>query len=123
MAYSSVCQQEVTKRKANQMFILKSAETIAKASERAKAVHPKVRVKRVGEYAVTGSAGNLYTVRCERRNGVKTVDCTCPAGQFGTPCYHAAAAIAQHVYFLTAQATEDNDLADTYEPSTVHRCC
>jgi hypothetical protein len=105
------------------MFILKSAETIAKAAERAKAVHPKVSVKRVGEYAVTGHAGALYTVRCERRNGFKTVDCSCPAGTFGSPCYHAAAAIAQHVYFLTAQASADNDLADLYEPDILPRCC
>ena len=39
--------------------------------ERAKARHPRVTVKRFGEYQVTGSAGNTYTVRCERRNGVK----------------------------------------------------
>jgi len=105
------------------MFILKSAETIEKAIIRAKAVHPKVSVRKVGEYVVSGHAGALYTVRCERRAGQKVVDCTCPAGQFGSPCYHSAAAIAQHVYFLEAQASEDNDAADLYEPSAVPRSC
>ncbi len=80
------------------MFILKSQETIEKAIERAKSVHPKVRVRNFGEYEVTGSAGNSYTVRCEKRNGLKVVDCNCVAGTFGTPCFHAAAAVAQHTY-------------------------
>jgi hypothetical protein len=83
------------------MFILKSQETIQKAIERAKAVHPKVRVKAFGEYEVTSSAGSFYRVRCERRNGLKVVDCDCVAGTFGTPCFHAAAAIAQHSYLAS----------------------
>jgi len=85
------------------MFILQSQATIEKAIERAKAVHPKVHVKAFGEYEVSGSAGNTYTVRCERRNNLKTVDCDCVAGQYGTPCFHAAVAIAQHSY-LASQA-------------------
>ena len=80
------------------MFILQSKETIQKAIERAKKVHPKVHVKGFGEYEVTGSAGALYTVKCARRNNLKTVDCNCVAGQYGTPCFHAAVAIAQHSY-------------------------
>ena len=80
------------------MFILESRDTIRKAIERAKVVRPKVHIKNFGEYEVTGSAGNLYTVKCERRNGQKVVDCNCVAGQFGTPCFHAAVAIAQHIY-------------------------
>ena len=62
------------------MFIRHSQATIEKAIERAKAVHPKVHVKTFGEYEVSGSKGNTYTVRCERRcSGLKTVDCTCAA--------------------------------------------
>lgn len=79
------------------MIELKNKEKMAKAIERAKAHHPRVTVKRFGEYQVTGSAGNLYTVRCERRNGVKTVSCQCVAGQFGSPCFHAMAAAAVHI--------------------------
>ncbi len=87
------------------MFILKDKSTIEKAIERAKAVRPKVRVNSFGEYVVTGSAGNLYTVKCEKRNGVKVVDCSCVAGQFGTPCFHAAVAVAQHIYLAGQQQT------------------
>ncbi len=79
------------------MFILHDQETIGKAIERAKAVHPKVSVKQFGEYLVTGSAGSRYTVRCERRGSLKVMDCDCVAGTFGTPCFHAAA-IAQHMH-------------------------
>jgi hypothetical protein len=79
------------------MIELKSREQMAKAIERAKAHHPRVTVRRFGEYQVTGSAGNLYTVRCERRNGVKVVDCECVAGQFGSECFHAAAAVSVHI--------------------------
>ena len=85
------------------MFILQSKETIQKAIERAKAVHPKVHVKGFGEYEVSGSAGGTYTVKCERKGSLKTVDCNCVAGQYGTPCFHAAVAIAQHSY-LASQA-------------------
>ena len=41
------------------MIELKSREQVAKAIERAKARHPRVTVKKFGEYQVTGSAGNL----------------------------------------------------------------
>ena len=84
------------------MFILQSQETIEKAIKRAKAVHPRVHVKVYGEYEVSGSAGNFYTVKCERRNGLKMVDCTCVAGTFGTPCFHAAAAVAQHMHLAAS---------------------
>ena len=86
------------------MFILQSQATIEKAIERAREVHPKVHVKTFGEYEVSGSKGNTYTVRCERRcNNLKTVDCTCEAGQRGNPCYHAAVAVAQHSYMAAQQ--------------------
>jgi hypothetical protein len=79
------------------MIELKSREQMAKAIERAKARHPRVTVRKFGEYLVTGTAGNLYTVRCEKRGAVKVVDCECVAGQFGSPCFHAAAAVSLHV--------------------------
>jgi predicted alternative tryptophan synthase beta-subunit len=79
------------------MIELRSREPLARAIERAKARHPRVKVKRFGEYQVTGSAGSLYTVRCERRNGAKVVYCECVAGQFGTACFHAMAAAAVHI--------------------------
>ena len=79
------------------MIELRSREQMARAIERAKARHPRIKVKKFGEYQVTGSAGSLYTVRCERRDGVKVVDCECVAGQFGIPCFHAMAAAAVHI--------------------------
>jgi hypothetical protein len=40
-------------------------------------------------YAVRSSAGGLYFIR---RNAQSTVySCSCPAGEEGIPCYHAAA--------------------------------
>jgi hypothetical protein len=97
----SIGKEKTSEKELKQMFILKSKETIQKAIERAKAVHPKVRVKAFGEYEVSGSAGNAYTVRCEKRNGLKVVDCSCVAGMFGTPCYHSAAAVGLHMWTAT----------------------
>lgn len=87
------------------MFILKSKEQIQKAVERAKAHHPSVRFIRFGEYLVKGSAGNFYTVKCERRNGLRVVDCNCVAGTFGSECYHSTAALSLHVGLAAQRAT------------------
>jgi hypothetical protein len=83
------------------MFILTSEEQIEKAIERAKANHTFVKFVRFGEYMVRGSAGNFYTVKCERRGALKVVDCTCTAGTFGSPCFHAASALSLHVGLAT----------------------
>lgn len=82
------------------MFILKSREQIGKAIENAKALHPKVRMVKFGEYEVTGSKGNTYTVLCYRAAGQKIVDCSCP---LRVPCKHAAAALPLHIH-LAARA-------------------
>lgn len=87
------------------MIELRRSEKVAKAIERAKARHPRVTVKKFGEYQVTGSAGNLYTVRCERRGNVKVVDCECMAGQFGSYCFHAMAAAAVHIGLASMRRT------------------
>ncbi len=84
------------------MFILKSQEQLSKAINRAKEIRPLVRVHQFGEYAVQGHGGNFYRVICERRNGQKVVDCTCPAGQHGSPCYHAATAVGLHICLAEA---------------------
>ncbi len=75
------------------MFILRNKEQITKAIENARALHPKVKMVSFGEYEVTGSRGNTYTVKCYRAEGEKVVDCSCPAR---VPCKHAAA-ISLHV--------------------------
>ncbi len=76
------------------MFILRNKEQITKAIENARALHPKVKMVEFGEYEVSGSKGNTYTVLCYVAAGVKIVDCNCPAR---VPCKHSAAAIALHV--------------------------
>ncbi len=76
------------------MFILRNAEQISQAVERAKQLHPKVRMVEFGEYAVTGSKGTIYTVLCYRVGDEKIVDCNCPAR---VPCKHSAAALSLHI--------------------------
>jgi len=76
------------------MFILRNAEQISRAIENARTLHPKVRMIEFGEYAVTGSKGNTYTVLCYRVNDEKIVDCNCPAR---VPCKHSAAALSLHI--------------------------
>ncbi|HYX42900.1 MAG TPA: hypothetical protein VE821_14435, partial [Pyrinomonadaceae bacterium] len=93
---STGCYNETAKG-ASKMFIFKSKEQIQKAIERARANHTFVKLVRFGEYMVKGSAGNFYTVRCEKRGSVKVVDCSCVAGTFGFECYHAASALSLHV--------------------------
>src|SRR3712207_6447032 len=79
------------------MFILRNKEQMRKAIETAKRNHPKVKVLSLGRYLVRGSAGNFYTVSMGRDGAHKTIDCGCVAGQFGTPCYHAASALYVHM--------------------------
>ncbi len=79
------------------MIELRSRAQVARAIERAKARRPRVTVKSFGVYQVTGSAGNLYIVRCEKRGGIKFLDCECVAGRFGSPCFHAMAAVSVHI--------------------------
>lgn len=85
------------------MFILKSAEQIKRAVETARRRHTRVSFRGFGEYVVKGTARD-YTVRCERRGGHKVVDCECVAGQYGSPCYHAAAALSLHVGLAAQRA-------------------
>jgi hypothetical protein len=77
------------------MFIIEKTD-IAKAIERAKALHPKVRMISFGTYEVTGSNGNTYTVRCQRQSIGKVVDCTCQTRDF-TACKHGMAAVSLHI--------------------------
>jgi uncharacterized Zn finger protein len=72
------------------------SKTMTRAIERAKAVHPKVRVISASDrvYAVTGRGGNEYTVKFAVVNGLKLGSCDCPAGNRGQMCYHQAAAAA-----------------------------
>jgi len=102
------------------MFTLKSRSQMTKAIETAKQRHPKVKVLSLGRYLVRGSAGNFYTVSMGRDGAHKTIDCGCVAGQFGTPCYHAASALYVHmglVRMRTAVAAVAAVLAPRQKPA------
>ncbi len=77
------------------MFALETTE-ISRAIANAKALHPKVKMVSFGEYQVTGSRGNAYTVRCYRDRGYKVVDCSCPTRD-GIACKHGMAAVSLHI--------------------------
>ena len=84
------------------MFIVTKKEALTKAITRAKALHPRVRFVRFGEYQVTGSEGNEYTVRCYRdEQNQKVVECECPTKN-GIACKHGVAALPLHIH-LAAQ--------------------
>ena len=77
------------------MFALETTE-ISRAIENARALHPKVRMIHFGEYEVSGSKGNTYTVRCYRDRGRKIVDCQCKTRD-GVACKHGMAAVSLHI--------------------------
>ena len=77
------------------MFTIEKAE-IAKAIERARELHPKVKLIEFGRYLVTGSKGKSYTVRCWKDRTGKNVDCTCQTRD-GVACKHGMAAVSLHI--------------------------
>jgi len=77
------------------MFILEQTN-IANAIKAARKLHPKVKMVRFGEYLVSGSKGNYYTVHCQRQPVGRIVDCTCPTQDF-TACKHGMAAVSLHI--------------------------
>jgi hypothetical protein len=78
------------------MFNLETAR-IENAIQKAKSLHPKVRMVRFGEYQVSGSKGNEYTVRCYCENGAKIIDCSCPTRD-GIACKHGISAVLLHIH-------------------------
>lgn len=84
------------------MFALETTD-LTRAIRNAKALRPKVRMIRFGEYAVTGSKGNEYTVKCYRFFGEKVVDCTCKTRD-GVACKHSAAALPLHLHVAATRA-------------------
>lgn len=78
------------------MFNLETTE-ISRAIENAKALHPKVKMIRFGEYSVSGSKGNDYTVKCYRENGEKLVACSCRTRD-GVACKHGISAVLLHIH-------------------------
>lgn len=82
------------------MFAIETTN-MSRAIQNAKALHPKVRMVRFGEYAVSGSKGNDYTVKCYRFFGEKVVDCNCKTKD-GVACKHGVSALPLHLH-LAAQ--------------------
>jgi hypothetical protein len=80
------------------MFILREKTQLEKAIEKAKQIRTKVRFLSFGSYAVKGSKGNFYTVKCEKTaNGEKQVMCECLGASKGLVCWHSAAALSLHI--------------------------
>ena len=78
------------------MFIIEDIQ-LEKAIERAKDLHPKVRMVKFGEHIVSSSkAGVEYIVKCFRAANQKVVACSCPTKN-GTACKHDMAAVSLHV--------------------------
>lgn len=85
-------------KETKEMFILKSKTQIERAIEKARKIRTKVRFVTFGQYAVKGTKGNFYTVKCERtENGEKQVSCECKGAEKGLVCYHAVSALSLHI--------------------------
>jgi hypothetical protein len=78
------------------MFNLETTD-LSRAINNAKALHPKVKMIRFGEYAVTGSKGNEYRVKCYRFFGEKIVECSCKTKD-GIACKHSVSALPLHLH-------------------------
>ena len=78
------------------MFAIETTD-MRRAIQNAKALHPKVRMIRFGEYAVSGSKGNDYTVKCYRFFGEKVVDCNCKTKD-DVACKHGVSALLLHLH-------------------------
>lgn len=78
------------------MFALETTN-LSRAIQNAKALRPKVRMVCFGEYKVTGSKGNEYTVKCYRFFGKKVIECSCRTKD-GVACKHSVAALPLHLH-------------------------
>lgn len=78
------------------MFNLETTE-LGRAIKKAKALRPKVRMITFGMYAVSGSKGNEYTVKCYRFFGEKVIECSCRTKD-GVACKHGVSAVLLHLH-------------------------
>jgi hypothetical protein len=84
------------------MFNLETTE-LSKAIQNAKDLHPRVVMTAFGEYRVSGSKGNEYTVKCYRFFGEKVIDCNCKTRD-GVACKHGVAALPLHLHVAAQRA-------------------
>jgi hypothetical protein len=94
---------------------------LTKAIERAKAVRPRVRVINSNErtYSVTGSKGDVYTVRFVVVDGKKLAECDCKAGQSNQVCYHVAAAAQVNIIHQSMKRQAASTPAPAAPPAPV----
>ncbi len=86
------------------MFILDSEKQIERAIVKARQSKPLVKQIEFGQYAVKGSKGTYYKVKCERTaKGEKLVSCECKGGKRGLVCYHAVACLGLHIVLASRQ--------------------
>ncbi len=79
-------------------YILTDEKQLEKAVLKAKKIRTHVKFISFGVYAVRGTKGNYYEVRCERMpSGEKLVSCDCRGGERGLVCWHSAAALSLHI--------------------------
>jgi uncharacterized Zn finger protein len=81
-----------------------NTQNLIKATEKARATKPLVKVIEFRTYQVTNrETGATYTVKFSKVNNRKFADCSCKCGQQGKyACKHIAASIGIHL-LLAAQ--------------------
>ncbi len=84
------------------MFALETID-LSRAIRNAKALRPKVRMICFGEYRVSGSKGNEYTVKCYRFFGEKVIECSCRTRD-GIACKHGVSALPLHLHVAALRA-------------------
>jgi hypothetical protein len=105
------------------MIQIQRNEAMSKASERAKAHHPKVSIISASQrvYTVKGSKGDTYVVRFEVINGRKLASCECKAGERGSLCYHVAAAAAVNIGIQAMRAAVAKQAAQPAQCAHTHK--
>lgn len=91
------------------MFIVDNGRAWRRAKDKAAAGRPAVKVLSYGSYSVEGSGGNYYGVTVRAEGQGTRIDCTCLAGVHDKPCYHGAAALTQHLAFVTPPVAPPRD--------------
>jgi hypothetical protein len=89
------------------MILLENLSQLNEARKRADKLKPRIFILEYGQYEVTGSKGDVYTVGCRvNDSGQKIVYCSCEERYPRRPnsaCYHIAAALSLHIYLANGR--------------------